>query len=152
MISDLLRRLGGATWSLQKKVLWVGVEVTVLWPGTGCFRDTEEETSPRRCLTCQGLHSTVSCPAGYAAPYLTVFGENSIDVFDVRKAEWVQTVPLKKVRACPDPPALDWGCSRAARLTSVPAASGATPKPRGLPVPLWHGEGPPDLPQEPAGR
>uniref|UniRef100_A0A8C9KZT6 non-specific serine/threonine protein kinase n=1 Tax=Panthera tigris altaica TaxID=74533 RepID=A0A8C9KZT6_PANTA len=41
---------------------------------------------------------SLSCPAGYAAPYLTVFGENSIDVFDVRKAEWVQTVPLKKVR------------------------------------------------------
>ncbi|XP_058382474.1 serine/threonine-protein kinase MRCK gamma isoform X5 [Diceros bicornis minor] len=40
----------------------------------------------------------VSHPAGYAAPYLTVFSENSIDVFDVRKAEWVQTVPLKKVR------------------------------------------------------
>nr|XP_011719010.1 serine/threonine-protein kinase MRCK gamma isoform X5 [Macaca nemestrina] len=35
---------------------------------------------------------------GYAAPYLTVFSENSIDVFDVRRAEWVQTVPLKKVR------------------------------------------------------
>ncbi|XP_066108059.1 serine/threonine-protein kinase MRCK gamma isoform X2 [Saccopteryx bilineata] len=35
---------------------------------------------------------------GYAAPYLTVFSENSIDVFDVRKAVWVQTVPLKKVR------------------------------------------------------
>ncbi|KAM6160906.1 serine/threonine-protein kinase MRCK gamma [Erethizon dorsatum] len=35
---------------------------------------------------------------GYTAPYLTVFGENSIDVFDVRRAEWVQTVPLKKVR------------------------------------------------------
>ncbi|XP_057173116.1 serine/threonine-protein kinase MRCK gamma isoform X1 [Ursus arctos] len=35
---------------------------------------------------------------GYAAPYLTVFSENAIDVFDVRKAEWVQTVPLKKVR------------------------------------------------------
>ncbi|XP_045871964.1 serine/threonine-protein kinase MRCK gamma isoform X7 [Meles meles] len=35
---------------------------------------------------------------GYAAPYLTVFSENSMDVFDVRKAEWVQTVPLKKVR------------------------------------------------------
>lgn len=27
-----------------------------------------------------------------------MFSENSIDVFDVRKAEWVQTVPLKKVR------------------------------------------------------
>ncbi|KAM8815047.1 serine/threonine-protein kinase MRCK gamma isoform 2-T2 [Rhynchonycteris naso] len=35
---------------------------------------------------------------GYAVPYLTVFSENSIDVFDVRKAVWVQTVPLKKVR------------------------------------------------------
>ncbi|XP_036909033.1 serine/threonine-protein kinase MRCK gamma isoform X4 [Sturnira hondurensis] len=35
---------------------------------------------------------------GYGVPYLTVFSENSIDVFDVRKAEWVQTVPLKKVR------------------------------------------------------
>ncbi|XP_006901591.1 PREDICTED: serine/threonine-protein kinase MRCK gamma [Elephantulus edwardii] len=35
---------------------------------------------------------------GYTAPYLTVFSENSIDVFDVRRAEWVQTVPLKKVR------------------------------------------------------
>lgn len=35
---------------------------------------------------------------GYSAPYLTVFSENAIDVFDVRRAEWVQTVPLKKVR------------------------------------------------------
>ncbi|XP_020823967.1 LOW QUALITY PROTEIN: serine/threonine-protein kinase MRCK gamma [Phascolarctos cinereus] len=35
---------------------------------------------------------------GYTAPYLTVFSENAIDVFDVRKAEWVQSVPLKKVR------------------------------------------------------
>ncbi|XP_040604851.1 serine/threonine-protein kinase MRCK gamma isoform X4 [Mesocricetus auratus] len=35
---------------------------------------------------------------GYTAPYLTVFSENSIDVFDVRRTEWVQTVPLKKVR------------------------------------------------------
>ncbi|XP_036715296.1 serine/threonine-protein kinase MRCK gamma isoform X19 [Balaenoptera musculus] len=42
----------------------------------------------------------VLCAAiiGYAAPYLTVFSENAIDVFDVRRAEWVQTVPLKKVR------------------------------------------------------
>ncbi|XP_006861147.1 PREDICTED: serine/threonine-protein kinase MRCK gamma [Chrysochloris asiatica] len=35
---------------------------------------------------------------GYAAPYLTVFSDNSIDVFDLRRTEWVQTVPLKKVR------------------------------------------------------
>ncbi|XP_047372804.1 serine/threonine-protein kinase MRCK gamma isoform X3 [Sciurus carolinensis] len=35
---------------------------------------------------------------GYTAPYLTVFSDNAIDVFDVRRAEWVQTVPLKKIR------------------------------------------------------
>ncbi|XP_060106222.1 serine/threonine-protein kinase MRCK gamma [Heteronotia binoei] len=35
----------------------------------------------------------------YNAPYLSVFSENAVDVFDVRKAEWIQTVPLKKVRA-----------------------------------------------------
>lgn len=88
-------------------------------------------------------------PAGYAAPYLTVFSENSIDVFDVRRAEWVQTVPLKKVRVRQSPgAALGWGRG----LTSVPAASGAAPQSRGLPVPLRHREGPPDLPQEPAGR
>uniref|UniRef100_F7EZM2 non-specific serine/threonine protein kinase n=1 Tax=Ornithorhynchus anatinus TaxID=9258 RepID=F7EZM2_ORNAN len=39
-----------------------------------------------------------AAPCGYATPYLTVFSENAIDVFDVRKAEWVQSVPLKKVR------------------------------------------------------
>lgn len=61
-----------------------------------------EETGSERDLACPGLHST-GCflPTGYTAPYLTVFSENSIDVFDVRRAEWVQTVPLKKVR--PDP-------------------------------------------------
>ncbi|XP_039215828.1 serine/threonine-protein kinase MRCK gamma isoform X1 [Crotalus tigris] len=35
----------------------------------------------------------------YNAPYLSVFSENSLDIFDVRKAEWIQTICLKKVRA-----------------------------------------------------
>ncbi|XP_063002367.1 serine/threonine-protein kinase MRCK gamma [Elgaria multicarinata webbii] len=35
----------------------------------------------------------------YNAPYLSVFSENAVDVFDVRKAEWIQTISLKKVRA-----------------------------------------------------
>lgn len=80
--------------SLQED-LWWGVEVTVLGRCTGCALGY----SPERCLTCLGLHSTESHPGytGYAAPYLTVFSENAIDVFDVRRAEWVQTVPLKKV-------------------------------------------------------
>ncbi|XP_061057968.1 serine/threonine-protein kinase MRCK gamma isoform X4 [Eubalaena glacialis] len=43
-------------------------------------------------------HALCAAIIGYAAPYLTVFSENAIDVFDVRRAEWVQTVPLKKVR------------------------------------------------------
>lgn len=138
--------------SLQKKGFWWGRKCcTLLWPGTGCSRGAEEATSPERCPACSGLHSTSSFyPAGYAAPYLTVFSENSIDVFDVRKAEWVQTVPLKKVRACQDPGAA--GEARAHGVTSVPVASGATPEPRGLPVPLWRREDPPDLPQEPSGR
>lgn len=96
----------GQQQSLQKD-LWCG-------RGSSCAmaqavpRGTEEATSPERCPTCPGLHSAVSHPAGYAAPYLTVFSENSIDVFDVRKAEWVQTVPLKKVRGCQSPGA-GWG-------------------------------------------
>ncbi|XP_061462405.1 serine/threonine-protein kinase MRCK gamma isoform X2 [Rhineura floridana] len=35
----------------------------------------------------------------YSAPYLSVFSEDAVDVFDARKAEWIQTVSLKKVRA-----------------------------------------------------
>ncbi|XP_069821605.1 serine/threonine-protein kinase MRCK gamma [Dendropsophus ebraccatus] len=34
----------------------------------------------------------------YTCPHLTVFSENAVDIFDVRKSEWIQTVHLKKVR------------------------------------------------------
>ncbi|XP_072277444.1 serine/threonine-protein kinase MRCK gamma isoform X2 [Pyxicephalus adspersus] len=34
----------------------------------------------------------------YTAPHLTVFSDNAVDIFDVRKSEWIQTVHLKKVR------------------------------------------------------
>lgn len=37
------------------------------------------------------------CP-GYNAPYLSVYSENAVDVFDVNNMEWIQTIPLKKVR------------------------------------------------------
>ena len=36
--------------------------------------------------------------AGYSAPYLSVYSENAVDVFDVNTMEWIQTIPLKKVR------------------------------------------------------
>ncbi|XP_002925801.1 serine/threonine-protein kinase MRCK alpha isoform X10 [Ailuropoda melanoleuca] len=34
----------------------------------------------------------------YNAPYLSVYSENAIDIFDVNSMEWIQTLPLKKVR------------------------------------------------------
>ncbi|KAM9155060.1 serine/threonine-protein kinase MRCK alpha isoform 1-T1 [Pangshura tecta] len=34
----------------------------------------------------------------YNAPYLSVYSENAVDIFDVNSMEWIQTVPLKKVR------------------------------------------------------
>ncbi|GCB61125.1 hypothetical protein scyTo_0011257 [Scyliorhinus torazame] len=36
--------------------------------------------------------------SGYNAPYLSVYSENAVDVFDVNTMEWIQTVALKKVR------------------------------------------------------
>ncbi|PNJ39301.1 CDC42BPA isoform 2 [Pongo abelii] len=34
----------------------------------------------------------------YNAPYLSVYSENAVDIFDVNSMEWIQTLPLKKVR------------------------------------------------------
>ncbi|XP_016381908.1 serine/threonine-protein kinase MRCK alpha isoform X4 [Sinocyclocheilus rhinocerous] len=34
----------------------------------------------------------------YNAPYLSVYSENAVDVFEVNTMEWIQTIPLKKVR------------------------------------------------------
>ena len=34
---------------------------------------------------------------GYNAPYLSLYSENAVDVFDVNTMEWIQTIPLKKV-------------------------------------------------------
>lgn len=35
--------------------------------------------------------------SGYNAPYLSVYSENAVDIFDVNSMEWIQTLPLKKV-------------------------------------------------------
>ncbi|XP_063128029.1 serine/threonine-protein kinase MRCK alpha isoform X14 [Rattus norvegicus] len=34
----------------------------------------------------------------YNAPYLSIYSENAVDIFDVNSMEWIQTLPLKKVR------------------------------------------------------
>ena len=35
--------------------------------------------------------------AAYSHPYVISFSERAIDVFDSSSAEWLQTIPLKKV-------------------------------------------------------
>ncbi|XP_031758437.1 serine/threonine-protein kinase MRCK alpha isoform X2 [Xenopus tropicalis] len=57
-------------------------------------------------VDCQGRRSRqqeLMWPAGplsccYNAPYLSVYSENAVDVFDINSMEWIQTIPLKKVR------------------------------------------------------
>ncbi|XP_021567293.1 serine/threonine-protein kinase MRCK alpha-like [Carlito syrichta] len=34
----------------------------------------------------------------YNAPYLSVYSENAVDIFDVNSTKWIQTIPLRKVR------------------------------------------------------
>nr|XP_033794438.1 serine/threonine-protein kinase MRCK alpha isoform X2 [Geotrypetes seraphini] len=58
-------------------------------------------------IDCQGRRSRqqeLMWPASpssccYGAPYLSMYSENAVDVFDVNSMEWIQTIPLKKVRA-----------------------------------------------------
>ncbi|KAL4630442.1 serine/threonine-protein kinase MRCK alpha isoform X3 [Arapaima gigas] len=56
-------------------------------------------------VDCQGRRSrqqelmwpAVPTACCYNAPYLSVYSENAVDVFDVNTMEWIQTIPLKKV-------------------------------------------------------
>ncbi len=41
----------------------------------------------------------------FRAPYLLVFTESALEVFDVNSAQWVQTVSLKKVNV------YKWDCA-----------------------------------------
>uniref|UniRef100_A0A8C9VQZ7 non-specific serine/threonine protein kinase n=1 Tax=Scleropages formosus TaxID=113540 RepID=A0A8C9VQZ7_SCLFO len=57
-------------------------------------------------VDCQGRRSrqqelmwpAVPTSCCYNAPYLSVYSENAVDVFDVNTMEWIQSIPLKKVR------------------------------------------------------
>ncbi|XP_021007722.1 serine/threonine-protein kinase MRCK gamma isoform X2 [Mus caroli] len=69
-------------------------ELLLLFATAGVYVDS----SGRKSRSHELLWPSAPTGWGYTAPYLTVFSENAIDVFDVRRAEWVQTVPLKKVR------------------------------------------------------
>ncbi|XP_060032133.1 serine/threonine-protein kinase MRCK gamma isoform X3 [Erinaceus europaeus] len=69
-------------------------EFLLLFAAVGVYVDG----AGRRSRAHELLWPAVPTGWGYSAPYLTVFSDNALDVFDVRRAEWVQTVPLKKVR------------------------------------------------------
>ncbi|MFT7813008.1 serine/threonine-protein kinase MRCK alpha-like isoform X3 [Arapaima gigas] len=57
-------------------------------------------------VDCQGRRSrqqelmwpAVPTACCYNAPYLSVYSENAVDIFDVNTMEWIQSIPLKKVR------------------------------------------------------
>uniref|UniRef100_UPI00398E446D serine/threonine-protein kinase MRCK alpha-like n=1 Tax=Pristiophorus japonicus TaxID=55135 RepID=UPI00398E446D len=57
----------------------------------------------RRSRQQEMMWPAVPVAAGCNGRYLTVYSENTVNVFDVKTAEWIQTIPLKKLRPlCPD--------------------------------------------------
>uniref|UniRef100_A0A3P9B3B8 Serine/threonine-protein kinase MRCK alpha n=1 Tax=Maylandia zebra TaxID=106582 RepID=A0A3P9B3B8_9CICH len=55
------------------------------------------ESQGRRSRQQELMWPAVPIAACYNAPYLSVYSENAVDVFDVNTMEWIQTIPVKKV-------------------------------------------------------
>ncbi|XP_072351121.1 serine/threonine-protein kinase MRCK alpha-like, partial [Scyliorhinus torazame] len=64
--------------------------------------------------------------AACRGPHLTVYSENAVNVFDVRKAEWVQTIPMKKVRPLGPDGSLNLFASEPFRLIYLRSKEAAT--------------------------
>ncbi|XP_051900978.1 serine/threonine-protein kinase MRCK alpha-like isoform X2 [Pristis pectinata] len=60
----------------------------------GVFVDAEGRRAQREELMWPAAPLAAACNGSY----LTVYSENMVNVFSVKTAEWVQTIPLKKVR------------------------------------------------------
>ncbi|XP_076873597.1 serine/threonine-protein kinase MRCK alpha isoform X2 [Brachyhypopomus gauderio] len=71
-----------------------GRELLLCFSGVGVYVDTHGRRSRQQELMWPAI-PTSCC---YSAPYLSVYSENAVDVFDVNTMEWIQTIPLKKVR------------------------------------------------------
>ncbi|XP_023600796.1 serine/threonine-protein kinase MRCK alpha isoform X1 [Myotis lucifugus] len=69
-------------------------EYLLCFSSIGVYTDCQGRRSRQQELTWPANPS--SCC--YNAPYLSVYSENAVDVFDVNSMEWIQTLPLKKVR------------------------------------------------------
>lgn len=101
--------------SRQQELMWPAV------PNSACESANERLWRLLRPATQQTRSTSVPCVSvlknvsslppslpGYNAPYLSVYSENAIDVFDVNNMEWIQTIPLKKVSAAALSGSLCW--------------------------------------------
>ncbi|XP_028996108.1 serine/threonine-protein kinase MRCK alpha isoform X3 [Betta splendens] len=69
-------------------------ELLLCFSSIGVYVDSQGRRSRQQELMWPAT-PTAAC---YNAPYLSVYSENAVDVFDVNTMEWIQTIPLKKVR------------------------------------------------------
>ncbi|XP_029902862.1 serine/threonine-protein kinase MRCK alpha isoform X7 [Myripristis murdjan] len=69
-------------------------ELLLCFSAIGVYVDSQGRRSRQQEL----MWPAVPNAACYNAPYLSVYSENAVDVFDVNTMEWIQTIPLKKVR------------------------------------------------------
>ncbi|KAL6096277.1 cdc42bpa [Pungitius sinensis] len=69
-------------------------ELLLCFSSIGVYVDSQGRRSRQQEL----MWPAVPNSACYNAPYLSVYSENAVDVFDVNTMEWIQTIPLKKVR------------------------------------------------------
>uniref|UniRef100_A0A3Q1INZ0 Serine/threonine-protein kinase MRCK alpha n=1 Tax=Anabas testudineus TaxID=64144 RepID=A0A3Q1INZ0_ANATE len=69
-------------------------ELLLCFSAIGVYVDSQGRRSRQQELMWPA-QPTAAC---YNAPYLSVYSENAVDVFDVNTMEWIQTIPLKKVR------------------------------------------------------
>ncbi|XP_067884042.1 serine/threonine-protein kinase MRCK alpha-like isoform X6 [Heterodontus francisci] len=71
-----------------------GKEYLLCFSTVGIYVDCQGRRSRQQELMWPAIPTTCC----YNAPYLSVYSENAVDVFDVNTMEWIQTVALKKVR------------------------------------------------------
>ncbi|KAM6915607.1 serine/threonine-protein kinase MRCK alpha isoform 2-T2 [Xenentodon cancila] len=69
-------------------------ELLLCFSSIGVYVDSHGRRSRQQELMWPATPTT----ACYNAPYLSLYSENAVDVFDVNTMEWIQTIPLKKVR------------------------------------------------------
>ncbi|KAM6965746.1 serine/threonine-protein kinase MRCK alpha isoform 3-T3 [Aplochiton taeniatus] len=69
-------------------------EMLLCFSAIGVYVDSQGRRSRQQELMWPAMPNA----ACYNAPYLSVYSENAVDVFDVNTMEWIQTIPVKKVR------------------------------------------------------